>query len=538
MSFDEGKQAHSSSASPSHLDVEKAAYTSAVSPADGSLNGSVKDSSTAALKYDTQFLRRLRNFEDSLDRKIGVESQAIIRVKPEEKRPVKWHEEANMALLWASGVMQLSCFATGFLGPEFGLNLGQSIAITIFGTLLGAAVSGFCATMGPATGLRQVSISRYSFGWYPSKIVAALNVISQIGWSSVGCITGGQALSAVSDGKVSLVLGIVIIAVGALVFIFFGLRAILALNKYAWFVFLILFLVMYGEAAPHAQPAAPVSEETGEPLSGAALSAQALSLLAIVYGSSASWSSIASDYYAHYPVNTSKVKVFSLTTLGITVPTCIGMVLGCCVGSAFATMPTWADTYDNDGIGFLVQLIIHPIGFAKFLLVIFVLAGISMNCINMYSAALSVQQFARPVSLIPRFIWTIVIFGIVLAIALAGRNNLLTVLENLLALLGYWNTSFFVIVFTEHIVFRKRNIANYDLEGWNDPSRLPIGIAGGVAFIVGVVGWILGMVTTWYIGVAAAAIGGGGDIGNELTLVITLVIFLPLRYWERKKFGR
>ncbi|CAJ2501435.1 Uu.00g042880.m01.CDS01 [Anthostomella pinea] len=522
MTFDEEKQAHSSS----------------VSPADASPNGSVAEHNAAALKYDNKFLRRLRNFEDSLDKKIGVESQAIVRVTPEEKRPVKWHEEANMALLWASGVMQLSCFATGFLGPEFGLDLGSSIAITIFGTLLGAAVSGFCATMGPATGLRQVSISRYSFGWYPAKIVAALNVISQIGWSSVGCITGGQALSAVSDGRVSLVLGIVIIAVGALVFIFFGLRAILALNKYAWFIFLVLFLVMYGEAAPHAVSAAPVSEDTGEPLSGAGLSAQALSLLAIVYGSSASWSSIASDYYAHYPVNTSKVKVFSLTTLGITVPTCIGMVLGCCVGSAFATMPDWADTYDNDGIGFLVQTIIYPIGFAKFLLVIFVLAGISMNCINMYSAALSVQQFARPVSLIPRFIWTVVIFGVVIAIALAGRDHLLAVLQNLLALLGYWNTSFFVILFTEHIVFRKRNIANYDLEGWNDPSRLPIGIAAGTAFIVGVVGWILGMVTTWYIGVAAAAIGGGGDIGNQLTLMITLVIFLPLRYWERKKFGR
>jgi len=538
MAFDEEKQAHTSSSStapsPSHHNiVEKLQPSSSVSAADASPNGSVQEYNAVFLKHDNSFLRSLRNFEDSLDKKIGVESQAIVRVKPEEKRPVKWHEEANMALLWASGVMQLSCFATGFLGPEFGLSLGQSIAITIFGTLLGAAVSGFCATMGPATGLRQVSISRYSFGWYPAKIVAALNVISQIGWSSVGCITGGQALSAVSDGKVSLVLGIVIIAVGALVFIFFGLRAILALNKYAWFIFLVLFLVMYGEAAPHADAAAPASVE------GRALSGSALSLLAIVYGSSASWSSIASDYYAHYPVNTSKVKVFSLTTLGITVPTCIGMVLGCCVGSAFATNPQWADTYDNDGIGFLVQTIIHPIGFAKFLLVIFVLAGISMNCINMYSAALSVQQFARPVSLIPRFIWTVVIFGVVLAIALAGRNNLLTVLENLLALLGYWNTSFFVIVFTEHIVFRKSNIGNYDLEGWNDPSRLPIGIAAGTAFIVGVVGWILGMVTTWYVGVAAKAITeGGGDIGNQLTLMITLVIFLPLRYWERKKFGR
>ena len=57
-----------------------------------------------------------------------------------------------------------------------------------------------------------------------------------------------------------------------------------------------------------------------------------LTLLAIVYGSSASWCSICSDYYVQYPVNTSKTKVFLLTTMGITIPSCIGMCMGACVG--------------------------------------------------------------------------------------------------------------------------------------------------------------------------------------------------------------
>lgn len=54
-------------------------------------------------------------------------------------------------------------------------------------------------------------------GWYPNKIVAALNTIQQIGWSAVGCITGGLALTAVSNGRISIVIGIVIIAVCSLV---------------------------------------------------------------------------------------------------------------------------------------------------------------------------------------------------------------------------------------------------------------------------------------------------------------------------------
>ncbi len=46
-----------------------------------------------------------------------------------------------MFLLWMSGTMNLSCFATGFLGWEFGLDLRRSLLIVAFGTLLGSAVT-------------------------------------------------------------------------------------------------------------------------------------------------------------------------------------------------------------------------------------------------------------------------------------------------------------------------------------------------------------------------------------------------------------
>ena len=81
-------------------------------------------------------------------------------------------------------------------------------------------------------------------------------------------------------------------------------------------------------------------------------------------------------------------KVFWLTTLGISVPTCIGMCAGACVGSAFNLIPAWEDTYSNDGVGYLVQLILYPRGFAKFICVLLVLSGIGMNCIAIYSGCL------------------------------------------------------------------------------------------------------------------------------------------------------
>ena len=157
------------------------------------------------------------------------------------------------------------------------------------------------------------------------------------------------------------------------------------------------------------------------------------------------------------------------------------------------------------------------------------------NTIAIYAASLSIQQFARPLQAVPRFIWTLVVFVGILLLGIAGRDQLLTVLENFLALLGYWNTAFFVIVFTEHYLYRKGSLANYNLEAWNTPSKMPVGYAGGVAFALGIVGCVLGMVQTWYTGPIAKLVGAaGGDVGNQLAFVLTLVSYIPLRYLERK----
>ena len=485
------------------------------------------------ISHETGIMAKLRAVEAAMDKKLGLESEAITRKRPEDKRKVHWVEELSMAFLWASGTMNTSCFATGFLGWEFGLTLKQSILISIFTSILAASLSGYCATFGAATGLRQISVSRYSFGWWPNKLVALLNGIQQLGWAAVACITGGLALTAVSDGHVSLILGIVILAVVALLISVVGLNAILIYERYAWMVFFIIFMIIYGETGKYADNSAPATV-TGTSFSGAVLS-----LIAVVYGSSASWCTMASDYYVHYPTNVSRVKVFFMTTFGIAIPTSIGLVAGCVVASALNSKPDWSDAYENQGIGYLIQDILYPRGFAKFLLTLLVLSGINVNVISIYSSAISFQQLSRPFGRVPRFIWTLFCFALILALAIGGRQKLNTYLQDFLSLLGYWCTSYAVILFEEHYIFRKGNFDNYDLEGWNDPARLPLGIGASVAFILGVVAWCMGMDETWFIGPLAKLIGdAGGDIANEFTFVVTALSYIPARYLELKYFGR
>jgi hypothetical protein len=95
------------------MSTEKAGEHTSVS------SGGVGETS---FKHETGLLAKLRAFEANMDAKLGIESDAIARKLPEDKGHVPWHQQMSMFFLWASGTMNTSCFATGFLGWEFGLS--------------------------------------------------------------------------------------------------------------------------------------------------------------------------------------------------------------------------------------------------------------------------------------------------------------------------------------------------------------------------------------------------------------------------------
>lgn len=83
-------------------------------------SSSSRDSENGHVPYKpiADFFAPLRRAEATLDAKFGVESQAIQRKLPEDRHPWTWHSALMMYGVWASGTMNLSCMATGFLGQE------------------------------------------------------------------------------------------------------------------------------------------------------------------------------------------------------------------------------------------------------------------------------------------------------------------------------------------------------------------------------------------------------------------------------------
>lgn len=100
-------------------------------------------------------LRFLRQGEEWLDAKMGVESQGIDRIPEEKKRPPSI---INTFFIWWSVTLHVGTLPIGVLGPEFGLSLNQSIAGIVIGTFLGAMCTAYTSTLGPKVSHIQSSV--------------------------------------------------------------------------------------------------------------------------------------------------------------------------------------------------------------------------------------------------------------------------------------------------------------------------------------------------------------------------------------------
>lgn len=306
----------------------------------------------------------------------------------------------------------------------------------------------------------------------------------------------GQILSAVSDYKLTIAVGCIIIAVIGYVISIFGFALIHTYEKYSWIMTFILMCVLIGQVAPQVDPSLPGEE------SGILFAGTFLSFMAINFSSASGWCSIASDYYCNYPANTKSWKIFTLTLLGISVPTIFVTVIGACLGNAAissTTNTTLITAYSDHGLGGLLREAYHPLGWSKFCLVMLTFSVLGNNIAVNYSSGLSMQLLGHYFHAIPRFIWSLANAVVIAVLAIAGRQHLSTIVSNFVSLLGYWTVSFTIILLIEDKVFRRRE--GYNLNVWDVPSRLPWGLAAILALLAGyLAGGVTGMSQTWYIG--------------------------------------
>ncbi|GBE79480.1 Purine-cytosine permease fcyB [Sparassis crispa] len=477
--------------------------------------------------------RALWRIVEKLD-KYGVETQGIERIPPDQR------DQTSVLApfwMWLAANMTTSTFSLGTLGASlFYLGLRDAVLTILFFNLLTTLPVAYFSTWGPKLGLRQLTLSRYSFGFFTALIPIVLNCIACVGWSVVNSIVGAQTLRAVSTHhQIPTAAAIIVIAIGTIIVSFMGYRVVHLYEMYSWVPVAIIFIIYLGQIHRFTD-----SGTWGG--TGAVEASNILSFGAAIAGFALGWTSLAADYTVRMPENISTVKVFFWTYLGLNIPLILIESLGAAAMTTFVNKSTWEDAYNTNSVGGLLGAgLAGPMGgFGRFLLVILSLSIIANNIPNIYSLALTFQNIHPFCQAIPRVF--IVILGSVVYIVLAivGASHFEQALDTLLTILSYWLAIFSTILIEEHLIFRKGRWSNYEPDDYNNWRKLPLGVASFIALGCGVAGAVLGMAQTWYVGVISRKIGDpqyGGDIGFELSFAFTAIVFPPLRYFERKYWG-
>jgi NCS1 nucleoside transporter family len=431
-----------------------------------------------------------------------------------------------------SANLTVSTFSLGTLGPQIWYMGWRDSFLTIFFfNLIGMLAPAYMATFGPKTGLRTITFTRFTFGWYGAIVLGAANIIACVGWSMVNSIVGGQVILAVSDGKCPLAVGVILIAMISLLVSLFGYHIIHRYERYSWILMLILFMIVGGLGA---------SSFSNIPIpTGKVEMASILSFGGAVFGFAVAWCSLTMDYNVHMKEEIPRWRPFLWTYGGLFVSLNLIEWLGAAAMTATMVHDDWAVAYATSGIGGLLGMCVSPSGgFGKFVLVLLAFSIVANNIPNNYSLGLCAQVLGNWAIKIPRFLWTFTGVLVYVIAAVAGREHFATILDSFLLCMGYWAAPYAMIIFLEHWFFKKEG---YNLTSWNDKKGLPLGVAAFAAWAMSVIMAVMGMSQEWYVGPIALAAGEapfGADIGFELSLVTAITLYPPLRYIEKRYVGR
>lgn len=371
--------------------------------------------------------------------------------------------------MWMGANCQISTVALGTLGASiFQLQLIDAALTILFFNLLTTIPVALFSTFGKSTGLRQMVLSRYSFGktiYFP----IVLNLIACIGWSTVNTIIGVSALQAVGAGDTqnSLPTAVATLIIALLTggIALWGYRYVHLYERWSPVPIAIIFVIIIGQAGRYFS--------TGVGGMGAGEAADVLSFAAAISGFGLGWGSLAADYTVNQPAESSTLKTFVWAYLGLNIPLITLEILGAALMSTFEAKTTWGDAYASNGIGGLLGAPLSAMGgFGDFLLVILALSIVGNNIPNLYSFALSkslplelsvafdagsfasrlaltldsaFQAFGKFAQSIPRMFLVILGTAIYIVLAIVGANHFGTILDTLLVILAYWvRTSLFL----------------------------------------------------------------------------------------------
>jgi NCS1 family nucleobase:cation symporter-1 len=392
---------------------------------------------------------------------VTIESIGIQRI-PTDKRQGKPRSLFN---LWFAANLTIADFALGFFPLSMNMNFASSIISIIVGNVLGAAIVGFSAMMGPRTGYPQMMGTTNSMGRLSMRIFGIINLSNTGGWFIVNNILSVSALYLIFGTTYLLLIPVFVLIVYAVAYI--GHNFIHRVERILSYVLGVLFLVVFLKVllSGGSSNLGAISHLSASP---PVIDTAFFGMIALSYSYLMSWGPYASDYSRYLPHNVSLRKVFSNTFAGAFISTTFVEVIAVII--SFVTLSTQSISSLKSISGILYPLSLTAIA----------LGGIAANVLNLYSASLSGLVGGirlRRTS----FVGIVAIAG--LALSLLFYVHFYAFFNDFLLVLDYWISPWVAILIIDFLVLRRQTLEFEKKINWRGIVAYSVGLLVSVPFM-------------------------------------------------------
>lgn len=441
-----------------------------------------------------------------------IESKSIDWVPIDERKG----KPSTLFPLWFMSNANLTTLATGMVGAALGASLMTSLLAILSGAAVGTVFTAFHSAQGPQLGLPQMIQSRAQFGYRGVVVICAVVVFSIVGFNVFNQILAADVLTLTTGADLPDLWFVVITAL-ALTLAIYGYHWIHRFQTWLTWVFLATFGVFTVAALIWSK--IPDGQLGLGQFTWAAFLVQFGAAAAYTLG----WAPYVSDYSRYLPPQTSPRKALFYTYTGVFVGAAWLMALGALVAALFAgASPLDAVRQAADGL--------LP-GSGLWLLVAALPGLITVITINIYAASLELITMldsfraVRPTRRL-RVISCSIIAAAGLLGAVLSTGEFLTNFGSFLVVLLYLLVPWTSVNLVDYYVVRRGHYAVreifvpggvYGTWGWR----------GLIAYLVGIVAMVPFVVTVWYTGPVASAMGST-DIALFVGLFASAVAYVVM----------
>ncbi|MFY9616222.1 MAG: cytosine permease [Candidatus Dormiibacterota bacterium] len=455
------------------------------------------------------------------DEFLRVELRGLEPVPDETRRG----HPRELFFIWAAALADFFSFLAGALLINLGLGVWDAILVLVLGAVAGGILIGPLSVTGVRTGVPQIMYSRIAFGRRGAAIGGLLTMVIAVGWFSYDCaiaVYTAKALPVFGAGPPSWVVGLMVVAMvlGCILVAFFGHRTITIVQTVQAPLFITLCAVVAVVLAPKFNVGLASALDPATHLSVALLGFTATFALII------SWATYAGDYSRYLPRKTSAIAVSIWAGAG-------GVVTLVICGALGALVQTIDPTQQNPALLIVPNL---PTALAWVFVAFIVIAEMSSNYLNIYTAALSGLAIGIPLK---RW-WAVAIFGMVggaIALVIVFLGDFLKIYLNFLTVTYVWFPAWCIVVLVDF--WRRRGTLNVDEitsrpASWRDSIRWP----ALTAFAVGTAATLLFYSNQpFFQGWLARAFfhDQPADVSSVVGVITSLVLFVVLLRLSRSQ---